>query len=269
MVGTVRAKKSLGQHFLADLNFCRKIVRYAGLTPSDRVVEIGAGTGQLTAVLLQQARQVIALEFDENLVEHLRKRFQAELAASEPRLEIRQVDVLHWNGQDLPEEDPVKLVGNLPYNISTRILAKTTEFKDRFHSFTFMVQKEVAQRILAQPGSKDYGYLTLLLEYHFHREAGFDAPPGVFVPPPRVWSHVMKILPRTGGQEDPQPLMTLIQQAFQHRRKTLWNNLLRASFPRPHLQRAFRLCGLGPRRRPEEVTLQEFQCLARVLYSAD
>jgi 16S rRNA (adenine1518-N6/adenine1519-N6)-dimethyltransferase len=261
----VQPKKNLGQHFLVDTGYCSRIIGYADIQPGDTVIEIGPGTGQLTGLLLETAQAVIAIEFDPDMVEHLQRLFPGDHPLSR-KLTILNADVLQIQWQDLPEGSHVRLVGNLPYNISTKILSQTAEVKERFHSFTFMVQKEVAERILAKPGNKDYGYFTLLMEYHFQRFRGFAVPPGAFVPPPKVVSYVMRVAPR----EPPYPVpdysrfLTLLKVSFQQRRKTLWNNLKR-SFPEHKLSEALSRCRLDPRTRPEELDLQQFACLARML----
>lgn len=258
----IRPKKSLGQHFLADPNYCKKILRYAEIQAADTVIEIGPGTGQLTECLLAAAGRVVAIEFDPALVEYLKDRF-----TDQAHLELVQADILHLDWSDMIRGASVKIVGNLPYNIATPILLKTTQITDRFQSFTFMVQREVARRILAQAGSKDYGYFTLLMAYHFERLRGFDVPPGVFVPKPRVLSHVMKLIPR----DPPHPVpdydrfLGLLKRAFRHRRKTLRNNLQEAVSEPRRFAAALEQCRVAPEARPEQVTLQQYSCLARML----
>ncbi len=189
------AKKSLGQHFLADSNYCRKIVRFAEIDSQDSVVEIGSGTGHLTQVLLGMARKVTAVEFDREMVDYLRDQWPENGTHQGAPLSIVQADILTLDWNTILGTGPVKVIGNLPYNISTRILQRMIEIKDRLQSCTVLIQKEVALRILAAPDSKDYGYFTLLMEYHFQRRAGFDISPGAFVPKPKVVSHVLKLTP--------------------------------------------------------------------------
>ena len=266
MVIKFPAKKSLGQHFLTDTNYCKKIVRYAQIQPGDTVVEIGPGTGQLTKVLLAAAKKVIALELDTELVQYLKDHLPA-IGAEEPRFTLIEADVLTVDWSNILNQGPVKIIGNLPYNISTRLLMKMSESKNWFQSFTFMVQKEVADRILASPASKDYGYFTLLMEYHFKRVAGFSVPPGVFTPMPRVVSYVMQLIPRKPPYPglDYNHFLHLIQKAFQHRRKTLWNNLKTVVENPEALRTAFENCQIGQRDRPEEVGLEQYACLTRMV----
>jgi 16S rRNA (adenine1518-N6/adenine1519-N6)-dimethyltransferase len=259
-----RAKKSLGQHFLADFEYCQKIVQFAQIGPEDTVVEIGPGTGQLTRALLPRAQKVVAIEFDREMVQYLKRHYRDDAAAAE-RLDIIQADILSFNWA-LLGNNRFKVIGNLPYNIGTQILQHMIPIKDRFQSGTFLLQKEVAQRILSAPNSKDYGYFTLLMEYHFDRIAGFDVPPGVFLPPPRVTSQVIQLKPH----EPPYPVpdesafRRLLKSAFQQRRKTLWNNLKSGRDPE-RLEPAFEVCRIPAQARPETVTLEQYACLRRML----
>lgn len=255
-------KKSLGQHFLADPNYCRKIVQFAEIQPSDSVVEIGPGTGQLTQLLLSRAQRVLAVEFDRDMIGALKERF-----GDHPQLTLVQGNVLQLDWGDILETTPVKIVGNLPYNIATRILTQTPEIKDRFQSFTFMVQKEVAERLLARPGTRDYGFLTLIIAFHYERLKGFDVPPGAFRPPPKVMSHVMKIVPRK------QPyavthyhrFVDLLKAGFRHRRKTLVNNLKPELPDSEGLEDLLARCGIPLNARAQDLTLEQYICLAAVL----
>ncbi len=259
------AKRPLGQHFLADPNTCRRIVDFAGIDKSDTVVEIGPGTGALTQPLLATAREVLAIEFDREMIAYLESNLPPKLAS---RLTLIRGDVLDLNWAGILPQSPVKIVGNLPYNISTPILTKMTEVKDRFQSLTCMLQKEVASRILARPATRDYGFLTLVMEYHFERIRGFTVPPTVFVPRPRVQSSVIKLIPRRRGNavRDYEGFLALLRNAFAHRRKTLWNNLIRAGErPQEELRAAFDSTGLEHQVRAEELSLEQYLCLAQLL----
>ena len=257
----VWAKKSLGQHFLASPEYCRKIAHFAQIDPEDTVVEIGPGTGQLTKILVPLARRVIAIEFDRDLVQYLK-----DHGPKTDRLTLIQADVLTFNWSTIVGKNRFKVIGNLPYNISTQILQKMIEIKGWFQSCTFLVQKEVAQRILSGPNSKDYGFFSLLIEYHFQRTEGFDVPPGVFTPKPKVTSQVVQLIPRRPLYPVPDypTFLALLKNAFQQRRKTLWNNLRRNQEPKD-ISRAFEACGIGLQARPQEVTLEQYACLGRML----
>ena len=275
-------KKSLGQHFLTDVNFCRKIAAFAAIKPDDTVIEIGPGTGNLTEVLLQQARRVIGIEYDPEMIRCLQSRFSLEKPSSE-RLVIIQADILQLDWQRIlhllpsasPAASPIPgailpatLVGNLPYNISTRILSSMTKPDFRFQSSVVMVQREVANRITATPNSKDYGYFSLLMQYHFAAQRGFDVPAGAFVPRPKIVSQVIKLEPHTMRSLDTRlydQFVNLIRMAFRQRRKTLRNNLKPSVTDEQLLTASFEYCGLARNVRPEQVTLQQYLCMTRVL----
>lgn len=259
-----RAKKSLGQHFLANSDYCQKIAQFAQIGPEDTVVEIGPGTGQLTRVLLPLARKVIAVELDRDLVHYLNEHYLQENEATK-HLDVIQADILSFDWAVVGNK-PFKVIGNLPYNIATQILQNMLPIKDRFQSGTFLLQKEVAQRILSSPNSRDYGYFTLLMEYHFERTPGFDIPPGAFVPPPKVVSQAIQLKPRNPQFRVPDEpgFQNLLQNAFQQRRKTLWNNLKSGHDPES-LESAFEVCRIPSRARPQQVTLEQYACLGRML----
>jgi len=259
-----QAKKALGQHFLTDRSYCRRIVEFAGIQSHDVVVEIGPGTGQLTEVLLEKSARVVALEFDRDMIFALRERYAGVIP---DRLSLVQADVLQFYWPQLTLSGSFKLVGNLPYNISTRILRRAIEVKERMESFTFMVQKEVAERVRALPGSRDYGYFSVLMDYQFERRPGFDVPPGAFTPRPKVMSHVMMLIPK----EPPDPVPDheaferLVGHSFAHPRKTLWNNLTSSGYEPERVKRGFQAASIGLKARPSDVEVSQYVCLSRVL----
>ncbi len=273
----VHAKKTLGQHFLVDDQYCRRIVDLACIGDADRVVEIGPGTGQLTEHLVARSRKVLALEIDQDMIHLLQQRF--EKALTEGRLSIVHTNILDqdWislhrliapdGGPFSPGGPTLKVVGNLPYNIATRIIQRTTTNARGFQALVFMTQKEVAQRILAEPGSRDYGYISVWLGYFFERVKGFDVPPGAFRPRPKVYSHVFSLFPKPPASDPvaPEQLQSVLRAAFGHRRKTLWNNLSRHYTDHRRLESAFDRAGLAPKTRPEQVTPDQFLCMTRVL----
>lgn len=276
---TVRAKKSLGQHFLTDPRVCRKIVRFASIRPGDTVIEIGPGTGRLTQSLLAEAERVTALEIDSHLVGLLRAKADhdpafAGLAVIEadvlkvdwPSLLERAVNHSLGGPEALDQGGSTIIVGNLPYNIATRIVKRMIPCKNRFHSFTFMVQKEVADRICASTGSKGYGSLTLGIAQHFKRIAGFPVATGSFRPPPKVTSAVMKLIPDLQARPPAEAAYfeKLVRRSFQHRRKTLANNLRGFAGVRDWKGRLSQ-CGIAPQARPQEATLDQYRCLCQML----
>ena len=265
-------KKSLGQHFLTNPRYCSQILELAEITHSDTVLEIGPGTGFLTSYLISNADRVTALEFDRDMVSMLEEKFTNEIRCIPPRLRIVQSNVLSadWrellfqlresrdSGNDNQAQFLPKIAGNLPYNISTRILEYSTHYKDWFQSFTFMCQKEVAARILASPGSPDYGYFTLLMEFNFHRKSGFDVPPGAFTPAPKVISHVMQLRPRFIDTACRATFVRIIKTAFRQRRKTIYNNLKPLFQDPKELSRVLNDSGIPEKTRPQQISLEQF-----------
>ncbi|HUG44328.1 MAG TPA: 16S rRNA (adenine(1518)-N(6)/adenine(1519)-N(6))-dimethyltransferase RsmA [Acidobacteriota bacterium] len=268
MEGAYRAKKSLGQNFLTDPRYVRRIIALADLQPSDFVCEIGPGKGVLTAELLKSCRRVVAIELDGDLVDRLRRRFREDLRCG--RFRLHRQDVLQADWEAILPEEPVKFVGNLPYNISTRLLIRMTQMTKRFQRATFMVQKEVAERILADRGGRDYGYLTLLLGLYFRVEAGFDVPAGAFRPSPKVQSHVLRLSPRSKLPPVAvrESFETLISAAFRQRRKTIWNNLKALVSSEPIRKAMLEGAKVDPGMRPEQVEFKQFLAMANLMSSA-
>jgi 16S rRNA (adenine1518-N6/adenine1519-N6)-dimethyltransferase len=262
---SIQPKKSLGQHFLIDQSYCRRILSLAQIRAEDLVLEIGSGTGLLTNHLLDSGAQVVAVEFDRDLIHKLEK-----LKAQKGRLDILPVNVLNLDRDQIPGSagDDLKVVGNLPYNIATRIIRRMTEWDQKFHSLTVMVQKEVAMRVLAKPGESDYSAFSVLMDYYFERKPGFDVPPGAFKPPPKVRSHVLQLIPRSTLPDVPDQLAfsTLLWNAFRHRRKTLANNLKSVGAgSSEHILDCLSKSGVGHNVRAQELSLDQFVCLARML----
>ena len=218
-------KKHLGQHFLHDQQVASRIVDTLQATPDQPVVEIGPGEGVLTHRLAARYPDLTLIEVDPEAVAHL----QRHLPPPQPR--IVHTDVLKW---DLPGSlpGPAAFIGNLPYNISSPIFFQLLEQRAYVAEGVFMIQKEVAERICAPPGSKTYGILSVLLQAYFEVGYAFSVPPGAFRPPPKVMSGVIRLVPRP----DPpavafEPLRRVVKAAFQQRRKTLRNALKGLALP--------------------------------------
>jgi 16S rRNA (adenine1518-N6/adenine1519-N6)-dimethyltransferase len=253
------AKKSLGQHFLFDLNLTGRIARGAGDLAAGTTIEIGPGPGGLTRALLQAgARQVIGIERDDRAIA-----IQNEIASVYPgRLEIIAADALEVDVAHLGEA-PRRIVANLPYNISTVLLTRWLAEAEAFESFTLMFQKEVVDRLAAAPGSKDYGRLSVLTQWRCVVKPLFSLSREAFTPPPKVASTVVKITPR------PEPLaparMATLEKvtaaAFGQRRKMLRSSLKTLGNAEALLERA----GLEPTRRAEEIPVEGFCALARAV----
>jgi 16S rRNA (adenine1518-N6/adenine1519-N6)-dimethyltransferase len=258
----IQPLKDWGQHFLND-HYCQEIVRFADLTSQDMVLEIGPGTGQLTQHLLRVASGVIAIEVDPQLAQALREN---NPDTETKRLRIIEGDVLAISLKNLLPQERPHLVSNLPYNIATPIIRKIIKDDLYFETMTILVQKEVAQRIMAESGTRDFGYFTLLVQSHYRVEKGFDIPPGAFSPPPAVDSTLIRLIPiKRSPSNHWNSLEPLASRAFRHPRKTLFNNLFRSGLLRADVQIAMDKCGLKKQQRPHQVTLDEYCCLAQLL----
>jgi len=255
----LNAQKSLGQHFLTDLNITQKIVRAAGDLSGKAVIEIGPGPGGLTRALAESnAEEIIVIEKDTRCLPVME-----EIHAQQPRLKIIQGDALSLKLQDLTDL-PIKVVANLPYNISTPLLTGWLEDVTRLESLTLMFQKEVVDRIKAQPNSKQYGRLSVLAQWLCDVTPDFDLPPEAFSPPPKVYSTVVTLAPRQKVQfpASSTALQKVVKAAFGQRRK-----MLRASLkgvldqPTETLEKI----GIAPTRRAESLSVEEFCALANAL----
>ena len=254
------ARKSLGQNFLRDLNLTGRIARAAGPLEHATIVEIGAGPGALTRALLAAgAPRIVAVERDERCLAAL-----GEIAEAYPgRLDLVAGDALRLDPVELSDA-PRKIVANLPYNIATPLLIGWLDRIGEYESLTLMFQREVAERLTAVPRSKSYGRLSVLVQWLAEPQILFDIPPRAFVPPPKVTSSVVHIVPR------PEPLVPANQPAlervtaaaFGQRRKMLRTSLRTLGIPvEPLLARA----GVPPTARAEELTVAEFCAIARVV----
>ena len=226
----VRAKKHLGQHFLKDQVVARKIAETLLLNGYDNVIEIGPGTGVLTQYLLEQDINILALDLDRESIEYLKTDFEInhlKLLQRKKSFEVRNADFLKEDLSTLFNGAPFGRTGNFPYNISTQIVFKMLEYKDRVPEFTGMFQKEVAQRICEKEGSKAYGILSVLVQAFYEAEYLFTVHPEVFNPPPKVQSGVLRLTRKENQSIDCSEtlLKTVVKAAFNQRRKTLRNSL--------------------------------------------
>lgn len=226
----VRAKKHLGQHFLKDQEVARKIAETLLLNGYDNVIEIGPGTGVLTQYLLEQDINLLALDLDRESIEYLKTDFEInhlKLLQRKKSFEVRYADFLKEDLSTLFNGAPFGITGNFPYNISTQIVFKMLEYKDRIPEFTGMFQKEVAQRICEKEGSKAYGILSVLVQAFYKAEYLFTVHPEVFNPPPKVQSGVLRLTRKDNLTIDCSEtlLKTVVKAAFNQRRKTLRNSL--------------------------------------------
>lgn len=220
---TAPAKKSLGQHFLADRTYVDRIVRAVNPKEGDRLVEIGPGQGAITLPLLRQHPRLTVIEFDRDLIAPL-----TNAAAPLGELTIINRDVLQVDFSELAAGSQIRLVGNLPYNISSPILFHALEHAPAISDMTFMLQKEVVDRMAASPGSKVFGRLSVMLQAWCEVTSLFVVPPGAFRPPPKVDSAVVRLVPRDPSQVgilDKRRFAEVVRAAFGQRRKTLRNAL--------------------------------------------
>jgi len=223
----VRAKKYLGQHFLTDPEIAKKIAGSLDFSMVKNVVEVGPGTGILTGFLLENPISLIAMEVDLESIDYLKK---AEgLNFKEGDLEIRRGDFLKEDLNSVFKDEGFAVVGNFPYNISSQILFKALEHRERVPNFCGMFQKEVAQRICSGPGSKAYGILSVLTQAFYQAEYLFTVPPSVFNPPPKVDSGVLRLTRKENFhlECDEKLFFKIVKMGFQQRRKTLRNSLKR------------------------------------------
>ncbi len=255
------AKKALGQNFLLDLNLTSKIARAAGDLTQATVIEVGPGPGGLTrALLLNGARKVVAIERDERCLAAL-----AEISAHYPgRLEVIAGDALKTDFSALAAGEPTRIVANLPYNIGTELLVRwltPAAWPPGYLSLTLMFQREVAERIVAQPGSGAYGRLGVLAGWRCAAKILFDVPPQAFVPPPKITSSVVHLVPRPQPlPADVRRLARVTEAAFGQRRK-----MLRQSLKPLGGEALLAKTGIDPTRRAETLSVEEFVRLANAL----
>ena len=273
----IHTKKAFGQNFLTDLNVLKNIVSAAEITRDDNVIEIGPGIGALTEQLAQAAGEVLALEIDQDLIPVL-----AEVLAPYDSVTVLNQDVLQANLPELIKQQftdpsrPIKVVANLPYYITSPILMNLLAAPVDWAAICVMMQKEVAQRLTAQPGTKQYGALTLAIEYQMTAEIAFNVSRRVFVPAPNVDSAIVVLKPRTTPLPvqpfNKQKLFGFIRGCFAHRRKSLWNNLQATIGKQPavkeKMQAILTALAISPQTRPERLTLEQFIELANALHAA-
>jgi 16S rRNA (adenine1518-N6/adenine1519-N6)-dimethyltransferase len=270
--GNIRLSKSLGQNFLHDGNQLRRIVAAGELTASDRVLEIGPGLGPLTDLLLAQAGNVLAVEKDRRLVDVLLDSMAVGGGLDRgvrPKLLLVHDDALKFLRRESRDWGDWKMVSNLPYSAAARILVELAQATGCPERMVVTVQREVAQRIIANPGDEDYGLLTLLLQLRYEPHGWFKVPADCFFPRPDVDSACVTLLRRSKPLLDPEQTATftkIVKRAFSQRRKMMLK-LLREDWPQDWLSRWFRAGGLTTEVRAERVGLNEFVRLAELLHA--
>lgn len=278
----IRAKKNLGQNFLTDRRVAAQIIDSVSISKTDVIIEIGPGKGALTAMLCKRSGHVTAVEIDGRLAEELRRSLKAE------DLTIINADALSLNWAELIEgskakvdaqlqgeecRNRVRIVANLPYYISTPIIEKLLSCAGLIFDMTLMLQKEVADRIAAEPGGKEYGYLSVMVQYYCVATKLFEVPPSAFTPEPKVDSAVIRLRVREQPAvkvADERRFFSLVRACFAQRRKTILNNLKVAAASRSFardVQSALEAASVASQRRAETLSITEFAALAEVLYS--
>jgi len=252
--------KGFGQNFLVDASALRVIVDAAEIGPGDTVFEAGPGLGVLTRALARRARRVVSVELDRRL-----KPVLTETLAGLDNVDLVEGDAARFDFAALPEG--ALLVANLPYNAGTAVLTRALE-SARFRRLVFLVQREVAERLTAGPGTPAYGSLSLLVHHFGSARQVRRVPPGAFLPPPKVTSSVVRIDVRTGTRPDPE-LFAFIRTCFAHRRKTLVKNLTMAGRARHRVEAALQRLGLDDRVRAEALGLDAFRELLHVMQEGE
>ncbi len=248
------ARRRFGQNFLVSDGVIRKIVDAIAPRAGDTVVEIGPGLGALTAPLLERLPVLHVVEIDRDLIARLRERYPPE------RLVIHEGDALAFDVAMLAPADPAarfKIVGNLPYNISSPLLFHLAAAADRVTDMHFMLQKEVVDRMVAAAGSEHYGRLSVMLQQRFHLERLFVVPPGAFQPPPKVDSAIVRLIPRADAAPAPARFAEIVATAFSQRRKMLRNTLRGIAG-----EEALRALDIPPTARAEDLDVADFLRLA-------
>ena len=257
-----KARKRFGQNFLQDQGVIRRIVKGVSPRPSDHMVEIGPGLGALTEVILDEAGALDAIELDRDLLPILRTKF----FSYEDKFRIFEADAMKFDFSSLQQDDrPLRIVGNLPYNISTQLIFHLLQHSTCVQDMHFMLQKEVVDRLAAKPGDKLYGRLGIMAQYYCQIEPLFIVPPEAFDPVPKVDSAIVRLTPYKTLPQQAKCLKTLsavVKTSFSMRRKTLRNNL-KNLLDAEHIE----ALGINPTRRPETLALAEFIAIADFLYT--
>lgn len=262
----IRAKKHLGQHFLKDNTVAQKIADTLTLKGYKNVLEIGPGTGVLTQFILEKPLNLIALDLDTESITYLNTHFTFEHRdlLSDKTFKVLEADFLKHNIDTLFENEEFAITGNFPYNISTQIVFKTIENKDRIPEFTGMFQKEVAQRICQKEGSKTYGILSVLAQAFYDAEYLFDVPPSVFSPPPKVDSGVLRLTRKKNYRDlacSEKALFKVVKMAFQQRRKTMRNSLKGLGLSEDFREQNKQVLS----KRPEQLSVSDFVALTTAI----
>jgi 16S rRNA (adenine1518-N6/adenine1519-N6)-dimethyltransferase len=250
------AKRSLGQNFLVDGSVIDRIIDALDPRENDVVVEIGPGHAALTQKLAERKAEIYAFELDTQLARSLQEKFH-----DSPSIHVFEADALQIDFGKICEGRKLRLVANLPYNVSTAILQRLFTSADNFTECVLMFQREVVERIAAPPSSKERGYLSVLTQSYFDVDKLFDVPPSAFRPVPKVWSSVARLVPRQARPFDGKSLEAIVSASFAQKRKTILNNLKNIL---PDAEQVLLRSGIDPKRRAETLTLDEWHVLSGV-----
>ncbi|HEX6263300.1 MAG TPA: 16S rRNA (adenine(1518)-N(6)/adenine(1519)-N(6))-dimethyltransferase RsmA [Actinomycetota bacterium] len=257
----MRPSKALGQHFLADPNLARAIVREAVVEPEDRVLEIGAGLGSLTLALIQAGAHVLAVELDGALLPALR-----EVVGGSDRVRVEQVDAMTADWGALLGQERWRMVSNLPYNVAVPVVVRLLEEAPSVDPMLVMVQREVGERLAAGPGEEAFGAVSLRVAYRAEAWVVRRVPKTVFWPEPKIESVLVRLGRRSPPVDvPPEELFRLVDEGFAQRRKTMANALVRLGLGREAAAAALDAAGLDPKVRAEELGLEDFARLAGAL----
>lgn len=255
----VTPRRRFGQHFLHDKNIIDNILANINPTHADHLIEIGPGLGALTTKLLPLVDKLHVIEIDRDLIPILKNNCHQYLE----RLVVHQTDVLKFDFSKIDLNTNLRIIGNLPYNISTPLIFHLIKFINHIKDLHFMLQFEVAARLVAKPGSKDYGRLTVMCQYYFDTSLLFNVGPHSFTPPPQVNSAVVRLTPIAKRIESAQDLNLfgdIVRDAFNHRRKTI-HNCLKNYLAADELQKI----GINPMLRPEQISVDNFVRISNIL----
>lgn len=254
------ARKRFGQHFLHDKNVLHNIVKAIHPLKDQALVEIGPGLGALTETVLPETNHLYLIEIDRDLAQKIKEAYPAN------SITLYEKDALEFDFATILEkvQKPLRIFGNLPYNISTPLLFHLLKYAENIEDMHFMLQKEVVERMAAAPSTSDYGRLSVMVQYACEVQALFDVPPGAFSPPPKVMSSVVRLLPYHGNQPHTQALdfekfSLIVKTAFQSRRKTLRNGLSTIL-----TDDDFQKANIDSKRRPETLSIEEFVRLSNL-----
>ncbi|MGG3625384.1 16S rRNA (adenine(1518)-N(6)/adenine(1519)-N(6))-dimethyltransferase RsmA [Bacillus gobiensis] len=267
-------KKSLGQNFLIDPNILHRIADHAGITDQTGVIEIGPGIGALTEQLAKRAKKVVAFEIDQRLLPILDDTLSPYENIKVIHQDVLKADVAAVINEEFQDCDEIKVVANLPYYVTTPIIMKLLEEKLPLNSIVVMLQKEVADRMAAAPASKDYGSLSIAVQFYTEPKTVMTVPKTVFVPQPNVDSAVIRLALRDGpavSVDNETFFFQLVKASFAQRRKTLQNNLINNLFAekagKQMIEDALETAGIDGRRRGETLSIKEFGHLANILFA--